>query len=86
MHLPPAGMRSQISITTPPSALLRYVFPYGKTGRTIENRGSMPAAPLEQLRFMKRRGLLPTGATYPLLSLSTASFMGFNFPARENYP
>ena len=25
------------------------------------------------------------GAAYPLLSLSTASFMGFNFPAREAY-
>jgi len=74
------GSNGQISITTPPSALLRYVFPYGKTGRTIENRGSMPAAPLEQLRFMKSRGLLWAGTSHPLLFLSAASFKGFNFP------
>ena len=50
----------------PPAALLRYVFPFGKTGRIIEAGEICPAAPLKQLRPGEKPGELPSaGTTHP---------------------
>ncbi|MBQ4610395.1 MAG: hypothetical protein IJB30_01535 [Clostridia bacterium] len=58
----------------------RYASLSGEAEGTLEAGGMTLCPFFRWLRFMKSRGLPLAGTAHPLLSLSSASFKGFNFP------